>query len=360
MPDTDTRKAEAGNRKPIIAIHDSPTGFHPRWIAYCEREGIPYRKVNCYASDIMQQLEGCKALMWHYGQSHPKDILIARQILFALEHAGFTVFPDFRTAWHFDDKVAQKYLFETLGIPAVPAHVFVDRAAALAWAEQVEFPKVFKLRRGAGSAGVRLARSRAEARRLIRRAFGRGFPVYDPWGSLKERWYKVRMGTKFASDLVKGLVRFLYPPRYAKLLGRERGYVYFQDFMPGNDSDIRVIVIGDRAFAIKRLVRPGDFRASGSGRITYQREEIDERCLKLAFEAVGKLRGDCVALDFVFDAEQSPLILEVSYGFSKGGYDPCEGFWKSDLSWNPGSFEPQGWMVESVLNRLSSDNGSGL
>lgn len=333
----------------MLAIHNSEAGFHPRWIAYCEREGIPYRQVNCYDSDIIQQLEGCHALMWHYGQSHPKDVVIARQILFALEHSGFKVFPDFRTAWHFDDKVAQKYLFEALDIPAVPAHVFVDKQAAMDWVDNADFPKVFKLRRGAGSAGVRLARSRSEARRLVKRAFGRGFLIYDPWGSMRERLDKYRLGQMSPIDVIKGMARFFRPPRYTKILGPERGYAYFQDYLPENDSDIRVIVIGRRAFGIRRLVRPGDFRASGSGRIVYKREDIDERCVQMAFDVAAKLGGECVALDFVFNSLDEPMILEVSYGFSKEGYDPCQGYWLRDMTWNEGSFDPQGWMVESLL-----------
>ena len=39
-----------------------------------------------------------------------------------------------------------------------------------------------------------------------------------------------------------------------------RGYVYFQDFIPDNQFDTRVTVIGNRAFAFIRKVRPGDFR----------------------------------------------------------------------------------------------------
>ena len=41
---------------------------------------------------------------------------------------------------------------------------------------------------------------------------------------------------------------------------------------------VRVIVINDKAFAIKRMVRKNDFRASGSGIIEYDKENLtDER-----------------------------------------------------------------------------------
>lgn len=340
----------------MLAIHDSQTGFHPRWVAYCERQGITYRLVNCYDSNLIENVKGCQALMWHHGQSNPKDILIARPILSALEHAGVKVFPDFRTAWHFDDKVAQKYLFEALEIPAVPAHVFVERDAALNWVDKAEFPKVFKLRRGAGSAGVKLVKNRSQARRLVKRAFSRGFPVYDPWDSLKERIYKWRLGKFPATEIVKGLARFVHPPRYSRILGRERGYVYFQDFLPDNDCDIRIIVIGDRAFGIRRFVRPRDFRASGSGQISYARADLDERCVEMAFEAAAKLGGDSVALDFIYDKNHCPLIIEVSFGFIKEVYDPCEGYWDRKLQWHRDAVYPYEAMIDNILQKIRKQN----
>ena len=324
-------------------------------MAYCDECQIPYKRVDCHASDVIEQLSDCSALMWHHDQSDPGDVLIARQILTALEHSGLTVFPDFRTAWHFDDKVAQKYLFEALGLPALPAHVFVDRESALAWVENTNFPKVFKLRRGAGSQCVRLAHSRAEARTLVRRAFGRGFPLYDPWDSLKERYYKYRSGIYPATELIKGIVRFVHPPRFSQVLGRERGYVYFQDYLPDNDSDIRVTVIGERAFSIRRLVRPGDFRASGSGRVRYAREDLDEQCVKLAFDAAVKLGSICASFDFVYDRERQPWILEVSYGFVRETCQHCIGYWDRKLRWHPGKFDHQGWMVEEVCRKIDLD-----
>lgn len=335
----------------MIAIHDSTTGFHPRWVAYCQQNDIPYRLVNCYDSDIIQQLEGCSALMWHHGQSNPRDILIARQILSALEHAGLKVFPDFRTAWHFDDKVAQKYLFEALDIPAVPAHVFVERDKALAWVENTEFPKVFKLRRGAGSAGVQLMRNRQQARRLIKRAFGRGFPVYDPWGSLKERLYKARSGQASLVSLLKGAARIVYPPRYSKILGRERGYVYFQDFMPNNNSDTRVMVVGDKACALRRNTRPGDFRASGSGLLDYNPEIVNKRCIEIGFEVSEKLKADALAFDFVFGESGEPYVIEISYGSPTYFYDGCPGYWNRDIKWCGGDIDVQGWMIEQLVKK---------
>lgn len=333
----------------MLAIHASDAGFHPRWASYCCSNQIPYRTVNCYESDIVAQLKGCDALMWHHSHSNPRDMLIAKQIMFALQHSGFEVFPDFRTAWHFDDKVAQKYLFEALDLSAVPAWVFTDKKEALGWIARTTFPKVFKLRRGAGSSNVRLVKSRSEAQALTRRAFSKGISTYDPWTSLKERMYKKRIGKAGWGDVMKGIARFTKPPGFSSVVGKECGYVYFQEFIPGNDSDTRVIVIGERAFAIKRLTRPGDFRASGSGKILHDAGEIDEACVKAAFDINSKVLSDCLACDFVLSDSGAPLLIEISYGFDQKGYESCPGYWTEDMSFHRETFDPQGWMVESIL-----------
>lgn len=338
----------------MLAIHQNQGGFFERWVAFCKSQGIAFKSVNCYANDLMEQLNGCSALLWHHNQADPRDMLIAKQILFALEHTGFKVFPDFRTAWHFDDKVGQKYLLERVGAPCVPTWIFYDRRGALEWASGATFPKVWKLRSGAGSANVQLVRTKAGAVQKIKRAFGKGFSRYDAWGSLCERWRRFRIGESTAVDVLKGLVRLVFYPQYARIGGRERGYVYFQEFVPNNDSDIRVVVIDQRAFALKRFVRKGDFRASGSGHFAHEREAFNEEVIRLALKVTYELGAQCLALDFVFDDHRNPLLVEISYGFSPYGYDQCPGYWDNKLRWHEGTFDPYGWMVELVLSAARS------
>jgi glutathione synthase/RimK-type ligase-like ATP-grasp enzyme len=338
----------------MIAIQNSTFGFHPRWIAYCEKKGIPFKRVNCYANDLIEQLKDCKALMWHFNQGSHRDNIIAKQILFALEHTGFEVFPNFKTAWHFDDKVAQKYLFESINAPLVPSCVFFDKRKALHWAEQTTFPKVFKLRGGAGSQNVRLVKSKLECTRLINKAFGKGFPKYDAWGSLKERWYKFRKGKMPFFEVSKGFIRLFYAPPYARLGANEVGYVYFQDFIPMNDSDIRIIVIDGKAFGLKRFVRDNDFRASGSGNFAWDKSLFDERCVRISFDLNEKLNLQVGAYDFVFDENGNPLVVEVSYGFVSHVYDPCAGFWDKDLKWYEGKTIKEEWMVDLVLRNIKN------
>jgi len=341
-----------------IAIHKEKDSFSNRWIDYCGKNKIEFKIVNAYQSDIILKLIDCDVFMWHNDHSNPKDILFAKQLLFSLEQKGIVVFPNFNTAWHFDDKVGQKYLLEAVDAPLVPSYVFYSKEMAFKWVENTQFPKVFKLRGGAGSANVKLADTKYEAKKLINKAFGKGFRQYQPWSNLKERWRKYQNGQTNLFDVFKGVLRFYKEPEFSKNIGYERGYIYFQDFIPNNNFDIRVIVIGNKAFALKRMVRKGDFRASGSGEMKFKKEEFDERCIEISFKTSKKLNAQCLAYDFVFNSQNNPLIVEISYGFSIEAYDACPGYWDNKLNWHKGLFNPQNWMIENLIKNFKE--GSNL
>ena len=338
-----------------IAIHESKGSFSDRWIEYCAQNNIPFKIINCYDSDIVEQLKDCNALMWHHHHEIYKDALFAKQLLFSLEKTGMKVFPDFNTGWHFDDKVGQKYLLEAIGAPLVPSYVFYTKKEALKWIEETAFPKVFKLRGGAGAANVKLVHNKEQAKKLVKKAFGDGFSQFDRLGFLKERVRKVKEGKGSYIDILKGFARLLLPIEFAKMHGREKGYIYFQKFIPHNNFDIRVIVIDDKAFAIKRMTRENDFRASGSGKILYEKKHIDERCVEISFEINKVLQSQSIAYDFVFDEKNNPLIVEISYGFAAKPYDFCPGYWTSDLEWHEEKFNPQVWMVQDIINKIEHD-----
>jgi len=337
----------------MIAIHSSKGSFSDRWINYCEKMGIQYKLVDCYKNDIILQLQDCNGLMWHHNQMNQRDVVFAKPLLFALEQSGKIVFPDFRTNWHFDDKLGQKYLFESLNCQAVNTYLFYKKEDALKWANETNYPKVFKLRGGAGSWNVFLVKNKRKAIRTINKAFGSGFKQYDAWSNIKERWRKFQLGKISLPSLLMGVVRVFKEPMYSKVLGKDLGYIYFQDFIPNNDSDFRVIVIDNKAFAIKRIVRKNDFRASGSGNILYNKELFDEKTIRLAFELADKIQGQSMAFDFIYDND-TPRVVELSYGFVQTGYDKCEGYWDREMNWHEGKFDPCEWMVDLVINQINN------
>lgn len=335
-----------------IAIHDSKEKhfFSDRWIEYCSRNNIPFKVVNAYDNDIINQLNDCDIFMWHHSNYDYRDALFAKQLIYSLETIGIKVFPDFNTTWHFDDKVGQKYLLEAIDAPLVPSYVFYNKKDARKWIESTSFPKVFKLRGGSGSSNVQLVENKHKAKKLIKKAFGKGFSQFDKFNHLKFRYKNFKSGKESFVGVLKGIVRLFIGNKYSNMVPKEKGYVYFQDFIPNNKFDIRVIVVGEKAFALKRLVRKNDFRASGGGNLIYNKSKIDERCIQISFNVNEKLKCQSLAYDFVFDENNNPLIVEISYGFDVKAYDPCPGYWDSSLKWHDARFKPQEWMIENLIN----------
>lgn len=336
-----------------IAIHPVPGSFSETWIQYCQERQISYKLVDVYRYDIIEQLKDCDIFMWHFAHYDYRDMLMARALLNAVEEMGIRVFPDYHTSWHFDDKIGEQYLLEAIEAPVVPGYMFYTCPEALEWVDKASFPKVFKLRGGAGASNVRLVKSRREARQLVKKAFNGGFPQFDRWRYIKERFRQYQEHRISLLAFGKSCGRLVKPTDYARMHGNEKGYVYFQEFIPHNSYDIRVIICDKKAFAIKRLVRKNDFRASGSGHILYAKEEFDERCISISFEVNRKIKAQSLALDFVFDEDNQPLIVELSYGYALSGYkNKCTGYWDEGLKWHDGFFDPQIWQIENIINEF--------
>jgi glutathione synthase/RimK-type ligase-like ATP-grasp enzyme len=335
-----------------IAIHNRPGSYSDEWIDYCKKHNIDFKLVNCLDSDIVKQLKDCDGLMWHWPHWDFKAAHFARQLTYSLELSGKKVFPDSRTCWHYDDKVGQKYLFEAMGIPRVPTYTFYDKKEAISWCDKTDFPKVFKLRKGASSMNVKLARRKSDAKRLIRKAFGKGFPVVDRYSLFEDRIWKIRRDKDLKSiiGLFKGLVRLFIPTELEKFSPNQKGYVYFQDFIPDNRYDTRIMVIGDCATGLKRMVRENDFRASGSGSFTFNPDEIDIDCVKMAFEVAARLKTQSVAFDFV-SHNNKPLIVEISYASVVDHNNP--GYWDKDLKWHYAEFIEERYMIEIFIKSLT-------
>jgi len=334
----------------MIGIHDRPGSFSDRWITYCTEKGIPFRRMNCLATDVVQRCEGLDGLLWQWAQNDPTSLLVARQIIASLERKGLVVFPNVNTCWHYDDKVAQKYLLEAIGAPLIPTWVFTNQVDALRWIDSATWPKVFKLRCGAGSRNVRLVRSRNQAVALCRQAFRQGFPAVAGYmADMQTRLRKTKTANEFREKLARAPRTLQNALAVRRQMHNEQGYVYFQEFLPDNDFDTRITVIGDRLFGFLRLNRPKDFRASGSGTIVYDYEKVDKRCVDLAFRVADRIGSQSLAFDILFNAQHEPMIGEISYCYISSAVHACEGHWDHHGAWHPGHVWPEEAIIEDVL-----------
>ena len=335
----------------MIGIHERPGSFSDRWISYCTEKGIPFRRVDCLATDVERQCDGLDGLLWHWTHVDPASLLVARQIIASLERKGIVVFPNVNTCWHYDDKVAQKYLLEAIGAPLIPTWVFTNEADAMRWIEGATWPKVFKLRCGAGSKNVRLVRSRRQAAGLCRQAFGKGFPAAAGYlTDMQTRLRKTKTAREFRERLARAPRTLQTVLFLQRRMPRQQGYVYFQQFLPGNTFDTRVTIIGDRAWGFIRRNRPNDFRASGSGTIISEHEKIDKRCVDIAFGVADRIGTQSLAFDFLLNAQQEPMIAEISYCFwPSADQHACEGQWDGQGVWHPGHVWPEEAILEDLL-----------
>lgn len=338
-----------------IGIHPDNmwgTSYSEKWVEFLDARGAEVKMLDLLAPDFLEQVKDCDGVMWRWFhiQEHKQS---AKNILALLENQlQKPVFPNSNTAWHFDEKVCQYFLLKALEAPVPESWVFWDYERAADWVQNAAYPLVFKLTVGAGASNVLKVDRVEEARKLIRRMFKQGvFP-----GTMNEfrsqfiprnsRELREKLLRPFAA--VKYLCTGQYPPLPSPWWKPECSYAYFQEFLPNNNFDTRVSVIGDRAFAFRRMNRKDDFRASGSGSIDWDQTKIDERCLEIAFDVSRKGNFQTMAYDFLYRADE-PVICEMSYAFVDTAVYQCPGYWDSRLNWHAGQMWPEEAQVEDFL-----------
>ena len=325
--------------------------FSGRWLQLAAERGIEARKLDVFAPDFFDRLAGSDGFMWRFGYK-PDPRLFAKRLLLAIEHGlGIPVFPSSKTAWHFEDKVAQHYLLQAAGIPTPATWVFWRPNAALAFCREAAYPLVMKLSFGFQSANVHRLHNAAEAEYWIEQMFGRGLT------SICASRSRIRAALR----TTRGAVRHLAgKSAYVELDQSElqQGYFCVQEFLPGNDFDTRVTVIGDRAFAFRRFNRPNDFRASGSGRLDWDPAQIDLQSVRLAYRVARRLDTQSVAVDVLRRCDES-VISEISYTYASWALRDCPGHWMlhgsaetGPLQWIDGKMAPEDAIFDDFVAHL--------
>ncbi|MCX7048098.1 MAG: hypothetical protein NTX50_21765 [Candidatus Sumerlaeota bacterium] len=351
----------------IIGIHpdeQAKDNYSEKWERFLRARGVETRALDLLAPDALDQARGCDGVMWRWLHT-PQDKQSAQRILFVIERClKIPVFPNVNTSWHFDEKIAQFYLLEALGAPMPKTWLFWDRERAESWARKAAYPVVFKFSSGAGSANVILVNSAAQAMELIQRAFTTGCYPY-----LMNEYRRPRGLELFAHPLEAAMrardsMRYIWSAEYplpnTAWWKPERGYAYFQEFLPGNTFDTRISVIGNRAFGFRRFNRGSDFRASGSGDLSTDPAAVDQRCIRTAFQISQRGEFQSMAYDFLLK-DGVPVIVEISYGFVDSAVQSCQGHWElqgaadnGEIVWKDGAIWPEEAQVEDFLQAIAS------
>lgn len=307
-----------------IAIHQNDdifchsTSWSYEWISYCKENDITYGVVNAFDNNIFEIMKEYDVLLWHFSHYSSQEMQFARSIMNVLKSTGVKVFPDYNSSWHFDDKISEMYLLKSINAPIPKSLVFYTEKSTLDFFASFEdYPVVAKLKAGSGSSNVKIINNYSEVKKYANQIFGKGFQSAP---SVLFKSKSNLMSSKNINDIIKKAKRipdFIQSLTKSKRLPRERDYFYFQEFIPNDGYDLKVVVVGNKLSFLNRDVRKGDFRASGGGSVKYDKELITSEIRKIAFNLSKKLGFLCMGYDFVIDKNtKKPHVVEISYGFS--------------------------------------------
>jgi len=112
----------------------------------------------------------------------------------------------------------------------------------------------------------------------------------------------------------RGLMRLEDPElasRAFRTLVQLGAVLYLQRFVRHRGFDLRVLLLGDQAWSIRR-VHPTDWRTNVSRGAVAEAVDTEPACLELARRSAAAVDGWFVGVDLLFDEADRPLVLEVN------------------------------------------------
>jgi len=333
-----------------VVIGRDDAGWCDRFVSALEVRavsdpGLTYEIANLEAHDWLDAVRSASCVVWNPGYMGPVSASLFKERVFFLEHyLGKRVMPNYNSVWHFESKIAQSYLFAYTGVrtPATVASLDHDDAASAV--SGLGVPVVIKESFGASSESVELLRTPSAIRTRIDRLFH------------QQLWDRAKRRAGSASRAVpKVMLQPWFWGKVAQVVGGgERvGRLYAQEFVEGNDADLRVTVVGSRAVAFWRHNRKNDFRASGSGLLDYDRP-VPAGVVRGCMELSRKLGFDSMAYDILFRGDEF-LVVEMSYGYLDGAVHDAPGSWRLGSSGDVVYVQGQVWPEELWIEHLLDD-----
>jgi hypothetical protein len=190
---------------------------------------------------------------------------------------------------------------------------------------------VFKLKGGSRSQNVILLKNKSEYKRIVKKIFGTG--IYS------ERMFFNRSAVlkdlslmNIIKEISLKLKRFIKNEETKLYWSKQKNYILIQKYLPNNLYDTRITTIGDRIFGVRRFIRDGDFRASGSGKTDFNFEKVDTRMIETAYKISKKYQFQTMAYDFIYDEMGNPKIVEMSYNYPDLPIEKADGYWDKDFN----------------------------
>jgi hypothetical protein len=255
-------------------------------------------------------------------------------IVLALEHQGARPLPRFELLRAHHNKVFMEMLRDLLSCPearTVSSRYLgtledLDRVA-----DDIVLPAVVKPSAGSMSAGVELVRTRDELLHSARRV---------------SRSHSTR-------PRVRDFARRIRRRGYVAESWHRRKFVV-QQLVPDLDHDYKVLVYGSKLYALHRNVRPGDFRASGSGRFSWP-TEVPAVVLDVSAKLAKALDVPWLSVDVALAHGVAHVIeFQVIY-FGSLTLESSPGYFESGptgWTWRPGRSELENEYAAAVVDYI--------
>lgn len=263
--------------KPRCGIVQDREPYHARWTKYrrfLDNNGFEYGIYNIHACDWLAQAQDYDVIVGS-PSSEFWDLEETRKKYHFIEtYLGKATYPSAAHMMLYEDKELEAYIGQAFRIPFAKTYVSHDRSDARRLIETLQYPVVSKTFPSSGSIGVELVHSVHEARRIVEQAFSN-------------------------NGRVSHLVAL-----------RQKNCVYFQQFVPNDGYDLKVIVVGKRLFGFFRKAPKGDFRASGMNLI--ERRELPEDAMRVALQANRAVKSPALGVDVIRGLDGLYRIIEMS------------------------------------------------
>jgi glutathione synthase/RimK-type ligase-like ATP-grasp enzyme len=261
-------------------------------------------------------------IILYASSQYPEFFNYIEDCLLYAESCGGKLVPNFKMFRSHENKFFQELVKKELKLDLPKARLVGTMDDLTSCISELNFPLVLKTSSGFGSKGVFRINSADE---LVETAESVLQPIIPPDSNLL---YRVKHRRSRESLIER------YREKYPFYVGR----IILQEFLEGLTHDWKVLVFGGKCFCLKRYVRTDDFRASGSGKFTFDDDPSDE-LLDFAVHVVKKLDTPWASLD----------IAELSQGFGLIEYQ-CVHFGLYTLMRNSRYFVKQGmkWVPHVV------------
>lgn len=247
-----------------------PRAYYTKYERFLKNNNIKYEYFDIHANNWIEQAKKYNVVIWQTDSS-PVVQTEARQKIYVLEQIGIKCLPSFNEVFKFEDKVEMHYFYKTNNLPEIPTFVSNSKEDAITFAKNTKYPIISKITTSSSSFGVSLLKSKRQTIKLINQVFSEK--------GKKTHW------------------KYL----------RQKDYVYFQQFIDDAEFDLRVIVVGNSLFGYYRYPNKGDYRASGAG--NYEKKEIPEEALDIAWNTHILYDSQCLATDFVFSKRENKYFI---------------------------------------------------